>query len=242
MNLKASPREIAARTAQAVILYLVGGIVLYQPMFLDSLDDYDTIPIWWWVETIVSWPTDVTPTGVVVILAVVLVLFGLTKAALWLISRFRTTLSSVPSRRAFIGFMLLSATLGAGTGMVIDPLAATEHSQCQDLPDSAFVTFEGVYQESSGDLLYFAGGTNMWMFEGDSEAGDWDFAHKTSGYGRTGYAYEGTFERNGEHHYVIANDTSLTFYEKNRTAIGTQGATVKSQFDFVARCTGETDV
>lgn len=243
MGFKVTRREIAARLAQAVVLYLVGGIILYQSMFLDSLDDYETIPVWWWIETLVSWPTDVTPVGVVAIIAVVLVLFGLAKAALWLISRFRTTLSSVPSRRAFLGFMLLSATLGVGVGFAMEPLVATEHRMCQDLPDSAFVTFEGVYQEpETGDLGYFAGGTNLWMFEGDSEAGDWDFAHKRSGYGRSGYAYEATYEKNGEYYYVIANDTSLTFYEKNRTAIGTQGATVKSQLDFVARCTGETDV
>lgn len=235
-------RGIAVRIAQAVILYLVGGIVVYQSMFLDSLDDYETIPIWWWVETVVSWPTDVTPTGVVAIVAVVLVLFGLTKAALWLISRFRTTLSSVPSRRAFLGFMLLSATLGMGAGMVTEPLAPTEHSQCQDLPDTAFVTFEGVYQEPSGDFIYFAGGRNVWMFEGNSRGGSWELANKDSGYGRTGYAYEATYERNGEHYYVIANDTSLTFYKMNRTAIGAHLLTDKRQFDFVARCTGETDV
>lgn len=235
-------REIAVRITQAIVLYLVGGLILYNSVLVDAARSDKGFSAGWYLETVVMWPTGVTPTGVAVIVSAVLVLFAVTKVFSWIISRFQSTLASVPSRRAFLGFMLLAATLGAGVGMATEPLSATEHSQCQDVPDSAFVAFEGVYQEPSGDLLYFAGGTNMWMFEGNSEAGDWDFAHKTRGYGRTGYAYEGAYERNGEYYYVIANDTSLTFYEKNRTAIGTQRATVKSQFDFVARCTGETDV
>jgi len=235
---RATPREIAVRLVQAVILYLVGGIILFAPVFLDSLDDYDTVPVSWWVEMLVSWPTEVTRTGVVAIIALVLVLFGLTKAASWVVAQFRTTLSGVPSRRAFLGFMLLSATVGAGVGVAAEPLTPTEHSHCQDLPDSAFVSFEGVYEKPNGDLVYFAGGTNVWMFDGD----DWFVTTKRSGYGRTGYAYEASYQRNGEYYYAIANDTSLTIYEKNRTEIGAHLLNDKRQFDFVSRCTGETDV
>lgn len=235
-------REYAARVAQAVLLYLVGGVVVWAPVFFDSLDDYETIPVWWYVENIATWPAGGSIGFVFAVLTVVFVLFGLAKIGLWLVSQFRTTLSEVPSRRAFIGFVLLTVVLGVGVGAAVNPQSLMEHRQCQDLPDSAFITYEAVYRQPSGELMYFAGGSHLWMYEGHGEKADWHFEWKSGGYGRNGDAYEADVERDGGHYYVIANDSSLTIYEKGRTAIGTQGATVKSQYEFVAECRGESDI
>lgn len=133
--------------------------------------------------------------------------------------------------------------LGVGVGAAANPIDMLEHKWCQDPPDSAFINFDALYKDADGNYIYFAGGAHLWFYEVSEEnPGDWWVHRWRGGYGRSDHAFEGTYEDHGDTHYLIADETKLTVYEKNRTAIGAQGAEKTFEAGFVANCYGEEDI
>lgn len=237
-------REAGVRVGQAVLLYLLAGVLLLSGPFVDTQAEHfpqTAYTYWWWVTELLSWPTWLPPIGVAYYAGVAVVSYWATVAFKWVYTTFRETLANVPSRRTFLGFLVLAATVGVGVGLA-DPGELQDHAVCQDLPETADVSFEGVYKRSDAEQahVYIAGGHHqVWFY--DMAFGEWYVMDFESGYGRTGYAYEATVEWGEETAYIIANDTSLTVYRKNETAIGTQGASLAEQYEFVAKCRGEMD-